>query len=82
VFCLGEGIGADICALFALNHSNRCKGLCLIRPNGTVASLNESLSYIADCLDRNKRNKIEDIIFAYIIQHRFGIKTTDKSNKL
>jgi hypothetical protein len=54
----------------------------LIRPNGTIASLNESLLYIADCLDRNKKNKIEDIIFAYIIQHRFGIKTTDKSNKL
>ena len=51
----------------------------MIRPNGTIASLNESLSYIADCLDRNKKNKIEDIIFAYIVQHRFGIKTTDKS---
>jgi len=82
VFCLGEGIGAEICALFALSYSYRCKGLCLIRPNGRFASINESLSYIADCLDRNKKNKIEDIMFAYIVQHRFGIKTTDKSKLL
>ena len=54
----------------------------MIRPNGTIASLNESLLYIADCLDRNKKNKIEDIMFAYIVQHRFGIKTTDKSKLL
>ena len=43
-----------------------------------MSSLNENLAYVADCLDTNKKNNIEEIIFAYIVQHRFDIKITNE----
>ena len=77
VVCLGDGAGADISATFAIMHPNRCLGLCLIRPNGNIASLNEQLSYLSNGLN-DKINKAE-AVFAYIVWQRFGLKVNENS---
>lgn len=75
VVCLGEGAGADISATFAIIHPHRCLGLCLIRPNGCIASLNERLSYLSS--GYNDAN-IDSKLFAYIAFLRFGITINEK----
>lgn len=72
---MGEGAGADICAAFAIIHPDRCMGLCLIRPNGSIATLNEQLSYLSNGFDNDK---IEPIMISYISFHRYE-KKSDKS---
>ena len=82
IICIGEGVGADICATFAIIHPTRCKGLCLIRPNGSLSSLNEQLSYIKNELDGNKSENLNETLFAYLVWQRYGIKPNQKSNSL
>lgn len=77
---LGEGVGADICIIMAINYSNVCNGLCLIRPNGSTVSLNEQLAYIANSLDATRSRIADEILFAYLVWHRFGIKANDTRN--
>lgn len=43
VVCMGDGVGANICAHFAIKHSKRCLGLVLIEPVACSASLFEIL---------------------------------------
>ena len=45
VVLFGEGVGATICAHFAIQHSNRCHGLLLIEPIGSAAGVLESMRF-------------------------------------
>ena len=45
VVLFGEGVGATICAHFAVQHSNRCHGLLLIEPIGSAAGVLESMRF-------------------------------------
>jgi pimeloyl-ACP methyl ester carboxylesterase len=42
---MGEGVGATICAHFAIKHSNRCHGLLLLEPVVSTAGVLESMKY-------------------------------------
>lgn len=83
VICLGDGLGADICTIFSIINPKRCLGLCLIRPNGTNASLNERLFFLTNNSNSNetKTSQMEDNLLAYIAWHRFGTNSNEKSIK-
>lgn len=81
---MGDGAGADICTTFSIINPTRCLGLCLIRPNGSIASLNERLLYLTNTFNPydSKMSKFEANLFAYVIWHRFGFNLNEKGLKL
>ena len=79
VICMGDGVGADICTLFAITHPARCIGLMLIRPDGSLTNLDEQLSYISNGLDESKAHKLNEVLFAYLVWQRYGLRPRDSS---
>lgn len=77
VICLGEGAGANILARFAMAHSERVLGLCLMHATGTTAGLFESMK------DKMVSWKVEKMKLtqsaeSYLLLHRFGEKKFSK----
>jgi protein NDRG1 len=73
VVCLGEGAGANIVARFAMAHSSRCLGLCLIHPSGSTASISETFNNkivnVIKCFPKSSLTKSQ---VSYLIWHRYG----------
>lgn len=45
VVCMGDGAGANVCAHFAIKHTNRCLGLVLVEPVASSAGLVEFMKF-------------------------------------
>jgi protein NDRG1 len=78
VICFGEGAGANILARFAMAHSQRVLGICLLHATGTTAGLFESLK------DKATGWKLESGMNpsaeSYLMLHRFGTTRFSKSS--
>ena len=76
VICLGEGLGANLAARFAMKHPTRCQGVTLIHPTGSTASFMESvkdkLVNFLPLKGNNSSSNINVSSEAYLIWHRFG----------
>lgn len=79
VICFGEGAGANILARFAMAHSNRVLGVCLLHATGTTAGLFESLKDKAVFwkLESQGMNASAE---SYLLLHRFGATKFSKRN--
>jgi len=86
VVCMGDGMGANICAQFAIKHSNRCLGLVLIEPVASAASIIEIMR--SKLLSRRHSNSNSSNALSSLsgnvheLLNRLGSKTSSSSNGL
>lgn len=78
VIGFGEGAGANILARFAMAHSQRVLGICLLHATGTTAGLFESIKDKATGwkLESGMNSSAE----SYLLLHRFGATKFSKSS--
>lgn len=72
VVVLGEGLGANLAARFAIHYPNLVQGIALIHPTGSTASFMESVKDKLVNLLPHKSNHLSDASEAYLLWHRYG----------
>jgi pimeloyl-ACP methyl ester carboxylesterase len=68
--CMGDGAGANICALFAIKHAHRCLGLVLIEPISSAVSFMQAF--------KRRLSHMSPLKNTYVVQNNYS--TFDKGD--